>query len=84
MKKRIAVTGEGPTDYGQMGFHPGTGQPEWKWGPVKEFCILCLDEEKMDIETLKKDARSVFERSLRISDDCINQGFDCRSEEIRI
>lgn len=54
MKKRIAVTGEGPTDYGQMGFHPGTGQPEWKWGPVKEFCILCLDEEKMDIETLKK------------------------------
>lgn len=48
MKKRIAVTGEGPTDYGQMGFHPGTGQPEWKWGPVKEFCILCLDEEKME------------------------------------
>lgn len=46
MKKKIAVTGEGSTDYGQSGYHPRTGSPEWKWGPVKELCILCLDPEE--------------------------------------
>ncbi|MDE7320319.1 MAG: hypothetical protein K2N46_11420, partial [Lachnospiraceae bacterium] len=48
MKKRIAVTGEGPTDYGQMGFHSGTGQPVWKWGPVKGLCILCIADEEIE------------------------------------
>ncbi|MCI8586854.1 MAG: DUF4276 family protein [Lachnospiraceae bacterium] len=42
MKKRIAVTGEGPTDYGQSEYNPRTGRNEWNWGPVKGFCILCL------------------------------------------
>lgn len=47
MKKKIAVTGEGSTDYGQAGYHQKTGQREWKWGPVKGLCILCLDQEEM-------------------------------------
>ena len=42
MKKRIAVTGEGPTDYGQSEYNPRTGRNEWNWGPVKGLCILCL------------------------------------------
>lgn len=48
MKKRIAVTGEGPTDYGQAGFNSRTGRTEWNWGPVKELCILCLGEGEME------------------------------------
>lgn len=48
MKIRIAVTGEGATDYGHMGYHPKTKQPEWKWGPVEGFCKLCLKEEEAE------------------------------------
>lgn len=48
MKKKIAVTGEGPTDYGQHGYQSKTGQPEWKWGPVRELCILCMTQEEME------------------------------------
>ena len=37
MKNLVAVTGEGPTDYGRKIFNTKLGENQWQWGPVKEL-----------------------------------------------
>lgn len=43
MDKRIAVTGEGPTDYGRSEYNKKTGEHIWKWGPVRNIMNHCLE-----------------------------------------
>lgn len=41
MKNLVAVTGEGPTDYGRKIFNTKLGKYQWQWGPVKELLEKC-------------------------------------------
>lgn len=42
MRERVAVTGEGPTDYGCRKFDEKSRQYQWQWGPVKVILERCM------------------------------------------
>lgn len=41
MEKKIAVTGEGPTDYGRETYDKGLTQ--WAWGPIRHLMDRCIE-----------------------------------------
>ena len=43
---KIAVTGEGPTDYGKEEY--GTGK--WLWGPIEVYLRRVAEQEGVSIE----------------------------------
>jgi len=44
MNKKIAVTGEGPTDYGRYIYNQKDGKNEWEWGPVSVVLNRCIED----------------------------------------
>lgn len=54
----IAVTGEGPTDYGHLIFDKKNG-PQWEWGPVLDLLENCMKdyeiEDRPDFRQVRKE-----------------------------
>lgn len=50
MKNQVAVTGEGPTDYGCRIFDKRSGQYQWQWGPVIEILEKCRKAAENETE----------------------------------
>lgn len=60
---RIAVTGEGPTDYGRREY--AAGQWEWKWGPIAIYLKRIAALNNVEIELIPIERERVQEHRLQ-------------------